>query len=120
MRRARGWMGVAFAAAMDAAGAAPPPADLVLRRGTVVTVDPARPSASALAITGDRITAVGSEEEIAPYLGPRTEVIDLQGRLAVPGFIEGHGHFLGLGEARMQHDLTGARSWEEIVAQVAE
>jgi predicted amidohydrolase YtcJ len=96
-----------------------PRADLVLRGGHVATGDPARPSARAVAIAGGRITAVGSDEEIAHYIGPRTEVIDLRGRLAMPGFIEGHGHFLDLGDAKAQLDLTRARSWDDIVAQVA-
>jgi hypothetical protein len=96
------------------------PADLVLRNGRIVTVDPARPSARALAASGGRITAVGSDEEIARHVGPRTEVIDLQGRLALPGFIEGHGHFLSLGQSKMQLELASARSWEEIVERVAQ
>ena len=95
-------------------------ADLVLRNGRIVTMDPARPAARALAARGGRIIAVGSDEEIARHVGPRSQVIDLQGRLAVPGFIEGHGHFLGLGESRMQLDLTRAGSWDEIVEQVAQ
>ncbi|HEX6737052.1 MAG TPA: amidohydrolase [Vicinamibacteria bacterium] len=112
-----GWGWVVLAGSV---GAAQPPADLVLRHGKVVTVDKARPLATAVAIKGDRIVGVGSDQEIAAHVGPRTEVIELHGRLALPGFIEGHGHFLGLGEARMQLDLTGARSWDDIVAQVAE
>jgi predicted amidohydrolase YtcJ len=109
-----------FAALAFSTFAAEPPADLVLKGGRLATVDPAKPSASAIAVTGGRIAAVGSDEEIARHVGPRTEVIDLKGRLAVPGFIEGHGHFLGLGDAKAQLDLTRARSWDEIVAQVAQ
>jgi predicted amidohydrolase YtcJ len=96
------------------------PADLVLTGGKIVTLDDARPEARALAARRDSIVAVGSEEEIRPFVGPATRVIDLGGRLAIPGFIEGHGHFLGLGQSRMQLDLTRARTWEEIVAMVAE
>ena len=91
-------------------------AELVLLNGRVVTVDPSRPEAEAVAITGDRIRAVGSDEEIQARVGGATKVIDLRGRLAVPGFIEGHGHFMGLGEARLSLDLTEARTWSEIVA----
>lgn len=96
------------------------PATLVLTNGKVVTVDSLRPEAEAIAIVGDRIVAVGSNREIRPYIGPHTEVIDLGGQLAIPGFIEGHGHFMGIGQARMILDLTTARSWEEIVAMVGE
>lgn len=95
------------------------PADLVLRNGVIVTVDSALPQAEAVAIAGDRIVAVGSNETIAAYVGEATEVIDLEGRLAVPGFIEGHGHFMGLGESQMILDLQDVKSWDEIVGMVA-
>ena len=64
--------------------------------------------------------AVGSDRDIEPYIGPRTRVIDLGGRLAVPGFIEGHGHLMWLGDSKAQLDLSGAQSWEDVIAQVAE
>ncbi len=102
------------------AGPAHPPADLVLTNGRIVTVDADIPEAEAVAVAGDTIVAVGAAREIRGYVGPNTEVIDLGGRLAVPGFIEGHGHFMGLGKAKMILDLTTARSWDEIVAMVAE
>ncbi len=62
-------------------------ADMVLRNGTIVTVDEAVPEVEALAVRGDRIIALGSNEEISAYVGDRTEVIDLEGRTAIPGFI---------------------------------
>ena len=102
------------------AAAPPEPADLVLRNGRIVTMDPARPRAEALAARGETIVAVGSWPEVEPYVGPRTQVIDLGGRLAVPGLIEGHGHFTGIGETRLGLDLTRARSWDEIVTMVAQ
>ncbi len=102
------------------AACAPQPADLVLTNGKIVTMDPKRPQAAAVAISGYTIRAVGSRQEIQRYVGPDTRVIDLQGQLAVPGFIEGHGHFMGLGQAKMQLDLTTAQSWDDIVAMVAE
>ncbi|HZR08885.1 MAG TPA: amidohydrolase [Myxococcales bacterium] len=96
------------------------PADLVLLHGEVVTVDAKQPRAQAIAVRGDRILAVGSDAEIGKLTGAGTKIIDLRGRLALPGFIEGHGHFLGLGESKLVLDLTKARSWDDIVAQVAE
>jgi predicted amidohydrolase YtcJ len=98
----------------------PAPADLVLRNGVIVTMDPARPRAEALATRSETVVTVGSWAEVQPYVGPRTEVIDLRGLLAVPGFIEGHGHFTGIGRARLGLDLTGAASWDEIVAMVGD
>jgi hypothetical protein len=63
--------------------------------------------------------AVGSDAEIAPYIGSGTEVVELAGRLVLPGFIEGHGHFMGLGEAKLNLDLAAVRNWDEIVGLVA-
>jgi predicted amidohydrolase YtcJ len=94
-------------------------ATLALLHGHVVTVDSAKPEAEAIAIAGDRILAVGSDAEIRALVGPSTRVIDLAGRLAIPGFIEGHGHLMGLGESKRLVDLTTARSWDEIVARAA-
>ena len=96
------------------------PATLVLRNGRIATVDDAKPEAQAMAARGDTLVAVGSDAEIAPYVGPQTRVIDLQGRRAIPGFIEAHGHFTGVGDARIVLNLTRARSWDEIVAMVRE
>lgn len=97
----------------------PEPADLVLTHGKIVTLDDAVPTAEALAIRGGKVVAVGTDAEIEPYVGEGTEVLDLQGRLATPGFIEGHGHFLGMGLAKMQLDLMGTTSWRQIVDLVA-
>jgi predicted amidohydrolase YtcJ len=96
------------------------PADLVLRGGKVVTVDESKPEAEAVAMRGDSIVAVGTNAEIEPFIGSETEVIELEGRLAVPGLIDGHAHFMGVGRAQMQLDLMGVRNWDEIVAMVAE
>lgn len=95
-------------------------ADLVLTNGKVVTVEDAQPEAQAVAVRGDRIQAVGTAEEIKRYVGPKTEVIDLQGQTVIPGFIEGHGHFTGVGTAELQLKLMSTKSWDEIVAMVAE
>ena len=95
------------------------PADLVLRGGKVATVDPALGNAEAIAVNGYRITAVGSNDEISAYIGPDTEVIELNGRFAMPGFIEGHGHYMSLGRAKQILDLTRVNNWEEIVTMVA-
>lgn len=95
-------------------------ADLVLMNGRVITMDEQLPEARAVAVKGNTILAVGANEEIHPYVGRRTSVIDLDGRIATPGFIEGHGHFLGIGNAMMQLNLMDVRSWGEIVEMVAD
>jgi predicted amidohydrolase YtcJ len=96
-----------------------PPADLVLHNGKVVTMDPTHPEAQAIAMAGDSIVAVGSDADIQPYIGGTTKVIDLQGHVAIPGFIESHGHFTGLGQALTELDLMHAHTWQEIVDSVA-
>jgi predicted amidohydrolase YtcJ len=95
-------------------------ADLVLMGGKIVTVDPARLEAQAVAIQGDRFIAVGSEAQIRPLIGRGTLVLELDGKLAVPGFVEGHGHLLLLGETLAQLDLRAAGNWPAIVEMVRE
>jgi predicted amidohydrolase YtcJ len=95
------------------------PADLVLRGGKVATVDPAIGNVQAIAVSGYQVTAVGSDAEIADYIGPDTRVIDLNGRFVMPGFIEGHGHYLGLGRAKQILDLRNVANWQEVVTMVS-
>ncbi|MBT8401787.1 MAG: amidohydrolase [Rhodothermia bacterium] len=95
-------------------------ADLVLINGKIVTVDPDLPEAEALAISGDTIAAVGGAVDIEEYIGPDTEVVDLEGRLAIPGFIEGHAHFFSLGRSKMILALGESRNWAEIVSMVGD
>jgi predicted amidohydrolase YtcJ len=103
-----------------AAGAAThAPADLVLTNARIVTMDDARPQAAALAVAGDRIIAVGDAAAISAHVGAGTRVLDLDGRLVLPGFIEGHGHYMGLGHAMTVLDLAAPDSWDGIVATVA-
>ena len=119
------WKRTLFSAAVAgglgiAPGFAAEQADLVLRGGKVATVNDSGDMATAVAVRGHEIVAVGSDEEIESYLGDATEVIELDGRLLIPGFIEGHGHFMGLGMAKLRLDLTKAKLWDDIVAMVAE
>lgn len=94
-------------------------ADLVLRGGVVITVDERLGEAQALAARGGRIVAVGTNHEIAAHVGPDTRVLELAGRTAIPGFIEGHGHFTGIGEAMQVLDLMHVSNWDDVVAMVA-
>ena len=95
------------------------PADLVLRGGLVATVDDTDRVVEAVAVNDGWIVAVGTDDEVDAFVGPGTRVIELEGRLAIPGFIEGHGHYMGLGNAQTILDLTEATSWDEIVTMVA-
>ncbi len=102
------------------ADADPDAPDLVLVGGTVITVDSDVPDGEGVAIRDGRIVAVGSSDEIREMASRGTEVVELDGRVVVPGFIEGHGHFLGLGNARMILDLQPTTSFDQIVELVAE
>ena len=95
-------------------------ADLVLRNGNVITVDDDNPEAQAIAIREGKILAIGSDSDIDEFVGSRTEIIDLDGQTAIPGFIEGHAHFTGVGEAQLQLNLMNVANWDEIVAMVEE
>lgn len=97
---------------------ATPVADLVLTNGNILTVDPDLPQAEAVAIVGDRIEAVGAAHAIADYIGEDTEVIDLAGQTAIPGFIEGHGHYTSFGGSLLILDFRYAESFSEIVSMV--
>ncbi|MBL7793541.1 MAG: amidohydrolase [Saprospiraceae bacterium] len=95
-------------------------ADTILFNGNIYTVDEAQPTAQAIAIRGDRILLVGSNEAVKALAHDKTEMIDLQGQFAMPGFIEGHGHFGGLGSSLINLNFLQSKNWEEIVAAVAE
>ncbi len=95
------------------------PADLVLLNATVHTVDAKRPRAEAVAVRGNRIAAVGTNAEIRGHVGPRSRVMDLGGRTVVPGFDDAHAHFLGIGLARLDVDLVGTATFDDVVARVA-
>ena len=93
--------------------------DLVLHSGNIVTVDERIGTVQALAARGGRILAVGSNDDIRKLIGDRTKVINLDGRTAIPGFIEGHGHFTGVGNATLILDLSKVDNWDKVVDMVA-
>jgi len=98
---------------------ADPVADLLLVNADVVTVDAALPNAEAVAIKDDLILGVGTSDEMSKHRGEHTEVIDLQGQMVIPGFIEGHGHYTSFGGSLMILDFRYAKSFAEIVSMVA-
>lgn len=94
-------------------------ADLVLHNGTIYTMDPDRPRAEAVAIAGNRILAVGDDEELRGLLAPGGEALDLQGRTVLPGFTDCHIHFLSYALRLRQINLTGLASKEAVLERVA-
>jgi len=95
------------------------PADLVIHNGKVVTVNEALPEAEAVAARDGRIVFVGSSADAQAFIGPDTEVIDLDGKLLIPGFMEGHAHFMGIGNAMLNVNLMGTTSYQEVIDRVA-
>lgn len=95
-------------------------ADMVLLNGNIYTVDSQIPRVEAIAIKSGKIAAVGTTSEIQEWEGDSTEVIDLEGNFVMPGFIEGHGHFNGLGASLINLNFLRSKSWDEIVAAVAD
>ena len=101
-------------------GSETPAPDRILVGGSVWTGDAAAPAAEAVAIAGGRITAVGGSEGIRALAGPETEVIELEGRFAMPGFIDTHTHFLDGGLRLESVDLRDAATPDEFTRRLAE
>lgn len=92
-------------------------ADLVLMRGDVYSP---HKGVTSIAVYKDRIVKLGSEEEILPYIGPNTKVINLEGKAVLPGFIDAHIHLSYFGFSLEQLDLRGTKSIEELKRVVME
>ncbi|MEU3372006.1 amidohydrolase [Streptomyces sp. NPDC006660] len=93
------------------------PADLVFTGGPVLTLDAARTRATSVAVTAGRVTAVG-HDEVRELIGPRTEVVDLHGKLLIPGFQDAHVHPVSAGIELARCDLTGTRTAADTLAAV--
>jgi predicted amidohydrolase YtcJ len=96
------------------------PADLVVMGGKIYTVDPSNAVAEAVAVNGDKISFVGTESDVKKFIGNKTRVIDLQGKILTPGFIEGHGHIMGVGYNELELDLAQVKSYDEMIEKVKE
>jgi len=103
----------------EAGAASSPDADRVLRGGRVWTGVEGGEQAAAIAIRADRIQAVGSRDDIAPRIGADTEVIDLDGRFVVPGFIDSHTHFDRAGALLLGINLLDVADGETLAERVA-
>jgi predicted amidohydrolase YtcJ len=95
-------------------------ADLVLLSGAVWTGESVRPWSEAVAVKGDRILLAGSNREVRSLVGGKTLVVDLRGRLVLPGFIDSHTHFLDGGFSLLSLRLREARSKADFVARIAD
>jgi predicted amidohydrolase YtcJ len=92
--------------------------DMVLLHGHIYTSNPQQKWAEAVAISDDKIVAVGTDEEIARLQGKATNVIDLGGKMAMPGIIDDHTHFLWGSQGLAGVQLAGAKSVDEVRARL--
>ena len=93
-------------------------ADLVVVNARVLTMDPANPSAQAVAVKDGRILAVGDRQSVAELRGPHTRVIDAEDASVVPGFVEGHMHLFS-GAAELAHlQLSGVHGFDALAKAV--
>lgn len=95
-------------------------ADIIFKGGIIYTVNDKQPTVEAVAIKGTTILAAGSLAEIEKYRVEQTQVIDLQGKIMTPGFIEGHAHIMGVGYNELNLDLMNVKSYDEMVEKVRE
>src|SRR6185369_16052587 len=95
-------------------------ADVVFRNGNIYTANDSAPRAAAIAVKGDRIIFVGSNDGVKNYIGSRTRVIDLRGRTVVPGLTDAHCHLMGIGAREMTFNLEGVASLDEFLARLKE
>lgn len=94
------------------------PADMIISGGTIYTSDDKNPTVEAVAVANGKIVFAGTSAEAQKYKGEQTQVVDLQGTTMTPGFIESHGHMMGLGYSEMELNLMDTKSWDEIVERV--
>ncbi len=89
-------------------------ANLILTRAQVISMDPQAPRAESIALSGDRIVALGASAQVMRFAGPQTRVIDVKGATVLPGFIDSHCHlFLG-GSELGDLDLGGVAGFERL------
>jgi predicted amidohydrolase YtcJ len=120
MKNTIAWIFFLLLFPMFAAAQSKPAADLIITHAKVWTVDKSHPTAQAVAVLGDRIVAVGANQEIEAWRGPATHVIDAGGKLLLPGFDDAHVHFVSGGLQLDAVQLNDATSAQEFVRRIAE
>jgi predicted amidohydrolase YtcJ len=102
------------------AAQAKPAADLIITNAKIWTVDPSQPTAQAVAVLQARIVAVGSKQDVDGWRGPKTQVIDADGKLLLPGFNDAHVHFVSGGRELDSIHLNDATSASEFARRIGE
>jgi len=95
-------------------------AETALKNGDIITMNPSKPEAQAVAILSSRIVEVGTNNEIQYWIGNSTKIIDLQGKTVVPGFIDTHAHMADFGRSLTWINLRGVKSIKEMQRQLQE
>jgi len=111
---------ISLCASLQAASPPSNAADTIILNARIYTVNPQQPSAEALAISGEKILAVGTKNEIEKYRGASTRIIDAQGHLVLPGFVDCHIHFMDGSMGLTRVDLNDAKTVAEIQKRVKE
>jgi len=93
-------------------------ADMIIYNGNIYTVNDLNPLVSAVAVKDGKILDLGDWQKLKRYKSDRTDLIDLDGKTMTPGLIEGHGHFTGLGESKLNLDLSSVKSYDELISVV--
>src|ERR1019366_4279865 len=106
--------------ALFASGQSKPAADLIIHNARVWTVDSSRPEGEAVAVLGDRIVAVGSNQDLDSWRGPNTRVVDAEGKRLLPGFNDAHVHFVDGGSQLDNVELNDATSAREFALRIGE
>ena len=96
------------------------PADLIITGGTIYTMNDKSPIVEAVAVKSDTILFAGSLADAERYRGEKTGSVDLKGATMTPGFIESHGHIMGLGYNELHLDLMYIKNYDELVEKVKE
>jgi predicted amidohydrolase YtcJ len=95
-------------------------AEMIIHNGMIYTMNDLNPTAEAVAVSSGKIIALGKYTDLDPLITPRTKIINLRGATMTPGIIEGHGHFYGLGLAKMQLDLSKTESYQDLIDMVSD
>ena len=95
-------------------------ADMIIHNGVIYTMNDLNPIAEAVAVGDGKIIALGKYRDLDPLINAKTKIINLGGAMMTPGIIEGHGHFYGLGLAKMQLDLSKTESYQDLIDMVSD
>ena len=119
----KGWMNnklIIFLISLFIFGCEDQKADMIIHNGVIYTMNDLNPITEAVAVGDGKIIALGKYRDLDPLINAKTKIINLSGAMMTPGIIEGHGHFYGLGLAKMQLDLSKTESYQDLIDMVSD